>query len=157
MVTATAGAVNVGFAAVLLLVYRNVRAPMDRIVRGLLTETLPSWNLSSEGSFLLTATADRIDRGGGPGGGLWIIDYKTGKAPSADQVAIDALAASMMVGVGSCGPAVASTVSRGMGSPPPRIVRAESVRGRRWPSQSVARATKRTRRGPTPGSPACPT
>jgi ATP-dependent helicase/nuclease subunit B len=39
------------------------------------------------GSFLLTATADRIDSGAGRGAGLWIIDYKTGQAPSDDQVA----------------------------------------------------------------------
>ncbi len=50
-------------------------------VKGELTVAGPA------GPFLLTATADRIDRNAGRSGGLWIIDYKTGKAPSSDQVA----------------------------------------------------------------------
>jgi ATP-dependent helicase/nuclease subunit B len=56
-------------------------------VRTLATELRGELTLAGPaGPFLLTATADRIDRGTGPPG-LWIIDYKTGRAPSDEQVA----------------------------------------------------------------------
>lgn len=52
--------------------------PLEVEVEGARTVTTP------ERAFTLTARADRIDRA--PGGGLSIVDYKTGRVPSVKQV-----------------------------------------------------------------------